>query len=297
MPLKHLSPNQAPVDIFNSPLSETGILGFDYGYSLDCPDGLVLWEAQFGDFCNGAQVIIDQFIVSAEDKWSYLSGLVLLLPHGYEGMGPEHSSARLERFLMLAADDNIQIVVPTTPAQFFHVLRRQVISRWRKPLVVLTPKSLLRHPEVTSDLDDLAMGRFRRILYDPRKPEPGAVERVLLTSGKIYYELDAERQERGLEHVMIVRLEQLYPLATDSLEKAVAGVPDGTPCYWVQEEPANMGAQRYLFRQFAGELFGRYPLSYIHRPVAASPATGSARKHAREQRELIEQAFDGLGKH
>jgi 2-oxoglutarate dehydrogenase E1 component len=186
-PLAHLAEEQAPVEIYNSPLSESGVLGFEYGYSLDCPDGLVMWEAQFGDFVNVAQVVIDQFIVSAEDKWNRLSGIVMLLPHGFEGMGPEHSSARLERFLLLAAKDNIQVVQPTTPAQLFHCLRRQVLRIWRKPLVVMTPKSLLRHPKCVSALSDLAEGNFQRVIPDQSGARPEDVRRVLLCSGKVFY--------------------------------------------------------------------------------------------------------------
>src|SRR5262249_8561049 len=196
VPLQTLDPRQGPVEICNSPLSEAGVLGFEYGYSLDCPEGLVLWEAQYGDFCNAAQVIIDQFIVSAEHKWRRLSGLVLLLPHGLEGQGPEHSSARLERFLELAAEENIQVVVPTTPAQYFHVLGRQVLRRWRKPLVVMTPKSLLRHPAAVSPLADFARESFREILLDSHIAAPGHVTRVLLCSGKIYYEILQRREQQ-----------------------------------------------------------------------------------------------------
>ena len=294
MSLKHVGEGQAAVDIFNSPLSEASVLGFEYGYSLDCPDALVLWEAQFGDFCNGAQVIIDQFIVSAEDKWGYFSGLVLLLPHGYEGMGPEHSSARLERFLLLAATDNIQVVQPTTPAQFFHCLRRQVISKWRKPLIVMTPKSLLRNPAVASSLEDCAAGRFRRVLYDPRHPDPGQVRRILLCTGKVYYDLDHYRQEQGLDNVAIIRLEQLYPLAKASLLKALAAYGGDTEVSWVQEEPENMGAWRFLQQQFCTDGMNGHSLRCISRPAAASPATGGAKHHHREQQELMERAFAGL---
>ncbi len=212
-PLQNLAADQAPVEIFNSPLCENGVLGFDYGYSLDYPDGLVLWEAQFGDFANAAQVIIDQFIVSAEDKWRRLSGLVLLLPHGFEGMGPEHSSARLERYLNLCAKDNIQVAYPTTPAQFFHLLRRQALQLWRKPLVVMTPKSLLRLPEASSTLDDLAGSEFQRVIPNLTKLSTNP-SRILLCTGKIYFELDKARSERKREDVAIVRLEQLYPLNT-----------------------------------------------------------------------------------
>ncbi|HWP35424.1 MAG TPA: 2-oxoglutarate dehydrogenase E1 component [Thermodesulfobacteriota bacterium] len=289
VPLRHVSPSQAPVEICNSPLSEAGVLGFEYGYSLDCPDGLVIWEAQFGDFCNVAQPIIDQFLVSAETKWRRLSGLVLLLPHGFEGMGPEHSSARLERFLALAAEDNIQIVQPSTPAQYFHLLRRQVLRRWRKPLVVLTPKSLLRHPRVVSTLDELAEGAFRRILPDPRPA--GRVERILLCSGKIYYELDEWRERTGRHDVAIVRIEQFYPLPERALAEALAPYPEGTPVRWVQEEPENMGAWHYLRVRFGDRLLGRHPFSGVTRPESASPATGSASRHALEQRTLLERAF------
>jgi 2-oxoglutarate dehydrogenase E1 component len=290
MPLAHVADGQAPVEIYNSPLSEVGVLGFEYGYSLDAPGGLVLWEAQFGDFWNCAQVIVDQFIASAEDKWRRLSGLVLLLPHGFEGAGPEHSSARLERFLMLAAEDNLQLVQPTTPAQYFHVLRRQVLRRWRKPLVVMTPKSLLRHPKAVSSLEELAAGRFRRVLADA-PPKRGSVQRVLACSGKIYYELIKAREQLGREDVAILRVEQLYPFREKSLQLALAAYADGTPVFWVQEEPENMGAWPYLRQRFGERLLGRLPLVGIHRPPSASPATGSMSSHKLEQQRLVDQAF------
>jgi 2-oxoglutarate dehydrogenase E1 component len=290
IPLQHLGEKQAPFWIYNSPLSEVGHLGFEYGYSLDWPDGLILWEAQFGDFCNVAQVIIDQFITSAEDKWRRLSGIVLLLPHGFEGQGPEHSSARLERFLAMGAEDNIQVVYPTTPAQFFHCLRRQVLRRWRKPLVVMSPKSLLRHPKVVSSMDELAHGAFQRILPDPANPDPKGVKQVLLCAGKIYYDLEKRREELGRSEVAILRLEQLYPLRKEQLESALAIYPKDIPVRWVQEEPENMGAWQYLKVQFCGELFGR-PFAGVSRPASASPATGSANSHKQEQAKLIEMAF------
>jgi 2-oxoglutarate dehydrogenase E1 component len=290
VPLQHLSPTQAPVEIHNSPLSEAGVMGFEYGYSLDWPDGLVLWEAQFGDFNNAAQVIIDQFICSAEDKWNRLSGLVLLLPHGFEGQGPEHSSARLERFLTVAAEDNIQVINPTTPAQFFHALRRQVVRPWRKPLVVMTPKSLLRHASTVSSLEDLARGTFERILPDGRK-KPKTTSRVLLCSGKIFYELEQARRDLGRDDVAILRVEQLFPLREKTLQAALAPYADGTPAYWVQEEPENMGAWRYMRIHFGEKLAGRLPFSRISRPASASPATGSASSHRIEQQQIIETAF------
>lgn len=288
--LQNLAPDQAPVEIYNSPLSEIGVMGFEYGYSLDTPDGLVLWEAQFGDFWNVAQVIVDQFIAAAEDKWRRLSGITLLLPHGLEGQGPEHSSARLERFLELASDDNIQIVQPTLPVQLFHVLRRQVLRRWRKPLVVLTPKSLLRHPRVISTLDEFATGRFERILSDTLR-DRAETSRVLLCSGKIYFELDRERERRGRKDVAILRLEQLYPLPHEILELSFRPFRDGTPVFWVQDEPENMGAWPFLRLQFGEALLGRFPFHGIYRPASSSPATGSHSSHKKEQEKLIEAAF------
>ena len=291
--LQHLTPDQAPVDICNSPLSEVGVMGFEYGYSLDYPSGLILWEAQFGDFVNVAQVIIDQFIVSAEEKWKRLSSLVLLLPHGYEGQGPEHSSARLERFLSQCAEDNIQVVQPTTPAQIFHVLRRQVMRPIRKPLIVMTPKSLLRLPEAASPLSDLAAGTFQRILPDLR-PNPQSTKRILLCSGKIYYELAAEREKLQRMDVAILRLEQLYPLRPEHLEAALAAYDSGTPIHWVQEEPENMGAWWYLRIHFGEKLLGRFPFSVVARGESASPATGSHKSHHNEQHKILDQAFAGL---
>jgi len=290
MSLEHLDSEQASIEIHNSPLSEAGVLGFDYGYSLAFPDGLVIWEAQFGDFVNVAQVIIDQFIASAEDKWSHLSGITMLLPHGYEGQGPEHSSARLERFLILAAEDNMQIAQPSTPAQYFHLLRRQVVRKWRKPLVVFTPKSLLRNPKTVSPLDECTTGRFHRVLPDT-EIENGATKRILLCSGKIYYELMEERQRLKRTDVAIVRVEQYYPLADSRLASALQPYADETPVFWVQEEPANMGAWRH-FRSLIGDrLLGRFPFAAITRPVSSSPATGSSHSHRLEQQKILEEAF------
>jgi 2-oxoglutarate dehydrogenase E1 component len=290
VPLRHLGGKQAPVDIINSPLSETGVLGFDYGYSLDCPDGLICWEAQFGDFVNVAQVIIDQFIASAEDKWDRLSGLVLLLPHGFEGQGPEHSSARMERFLNLGAQDNIQVVCPSTPAQYFHCLRRQVVRRWRKPLIVMTPKSLLRDPRAVSPLADCAEGTFQRVIADAAvKAEK--VRRILLCTGKIYYEILQQREALQREDVAILRIEQLYPFPDHLLQETLKPYAADTPAIWVQEEPENMGAWRFLRVHFGESIYGKYPFAGIRRPASASPATGSARIHKRDQKYLIAQAF------
>ena len=283
----HLSADQARVDVINSPLCEAGALGFEYGYSLDCPEGLVAWEAQYGDFANAAQVIIDQFIASAEDKWRRLSGLVLLLPHGFEGMGPEHSSCRLGRFLGLGAEDNLQIVSPSTPAQYFHVLRRQVKRRWRKPLVVLTPKSLLRNRRATSCLDELASEAFQRILSDGNSTR---AKRVLLCCGKVYYDLLEYREEHDRSDVAIIRVEQLYPFDDGMLGEALAAFVNDTDVMWVQEEPENMGAWRYWCARFREGMFG-HPFDVVARPASASPATGSKESHKREQRELVASAF------
>jgi 2-oxoglutarate dehydrogenase E1 component len=294
-----LAPNQAPVEIWNSPLSEAGVLGFEYGYSLDYPDGLVLWEAQFGDFWNAAQVIIDQFLASAEDKWHRLSGLGLLLPHGFEGQGPEHSSARLERWLALSAEDNIQVAYPTTPAQYFHLLRRQVLRPLRKPLVVLTPKSLLRSPRMVSPLADLARGTFERVLGDAEaEGNAASVRRILLCSGKLYWELreraEQRAKEKGHSDVAILRLEQLYPLPEAELRAALQPYPAELEVVWVQEEPRNMGAWPYLHMNACEELLAR-PLRGLYRAESASPATGSLKSHKIEQEELIAAAFHGLG--
>jgi 2-oxoglutarate dehydrogenase E1 component len=290
-PLTTVAAGGAHFEVIDSSLSEQGVLGFDYGYSLDSPGSLVLWEAQFGDFANGAQVIIDQFIVAAEDKWRRLSGLVLLLPHGFEGQGPEHSSARLERFLQLSAEDNIQVCNLTTPAQLFHVLRRQVHRRWRKPLVIMTPKSLLRLPEASSKLDEMAAGsRFHCVLNDERVTDPSQIKRVLLCSGKVYYDLRARQLETGATDVAILRLEQIYPLNSE-LRDALSVFPDGTPLVWVQEEPWNMGAWTHLHFTIPRAVGTRLPLTCVSRPESASPATGSLAAHKLEQSMLLDEAF------
>ncbi|HBL47487.1 MAG TPA: 2-oxoglutarate dehydrogenase E1 component, partial [Planctomycetaceae bacterium] len=216
------------------------------------------WEAQFGDFCNAAQVIIDQFIVSAEDKWQRYSGIVMLLPHGFEGQGPEHSSARFERFLQLAAESNIQIAMPTTPDQFFHLLRRQMIRKWRKPLIVMTPKSLLRHRDAVSSFKSMSTGSFIKVIGDTTDLKPEKVKRILLCTGKIYYDLSEHRKQTERDDVAIIRMEQLYPVPKEELEAALAPFAEGTPVYWVQEEPENMGAWRFMYCRFKGNLFGRH---------------------------------------
>ena len=292
-PLQHVAENQGRFEIWDSCLSEAGVLGFEYGYSLDSPDALVIWEAQFGDFANSAQVLIDQFISSSEDKWDRLSGLVMLLPHGFEGMGPEHSSARLERFLALCAEDNMMVCNLTTSAQIFHALRRQVRRKWRKPLVVMSPKSLLRSPKAASSLEDLAQGSFHRIIPE-REVAAKRVRRVLLCSGKVYYDLVAGRDEAGRDDVAIVRLEQLYPIRPQELRDVLAPYADGTDLVWVQEEPFNSGAWYYLNAILPDMIKRRLPLRCVSRSASASPATGSKGAHQVEQEALVARAFDGL---
>jgi 2-oxoglutarate dehydrogenase E1 component len=290
IPLNHLREGQSEFCVYDSMLSEAAVLGFDYGYSLDEPHMLILWEAQFGDFANGAQVIIDQFIVSGESKWGRASGLVLLLPHGYEGQGPEHSSARLERFLQLCAEENIQVTVPTTPAQYFHLLRRQVRRAFRKPLVVMTPKSLLRHKQAVSPVDHLVVGHYHDVLDDPAAPD--RVRRVLLCSGKVYYDLLAKRAEVGSQReVAIVRIEQLYPWPVDALKQGLERYRSAREWVWVQEESQNMGAWTFVASRLR-DLMG-ITVQYVGRDASASPATGSKRVHDREQAEIVEAAVGG----
>jgi 2-oxoglutarate dehydrogenase E1 component len=287
IPLTQLRTGQASFEIYSSPLSEAAVLGFEYGYSRDFPEALVLWEAQFGDFANGAQIIIDQFISSAEDKWGLLSGIVLLLPHGYEGQGPEHSSARVERFLQLAAHDNIQIAQPSTAAQYFHLLRRQAKSRWRKPLVVFTPKSMLRNPDAASPREAFSASGFQKVVPEP---ESGEIERLLIATGKIAHELRAARAKRKAGKIGIVTIDQLYPWPAEELADEIARHPAAREIVWVQEEPANMGALSFVLPRIRHVSSGRRVLS-VKRSEAASPATGSAKAHALEQATLINMAL------
>ena len=286
-PLAHVAPDQARFEAYNSELSEAAVLGFEYGYSRDYPETLVLWEAQFGDFANGAQVIIDQFITSGEDKWKLLSGVVLLLPHGYEGQGPEHSSARIERYLQLAAKDNIQICQPSSAAQYFHLLRRQALSRWRKPLIVFTPKSMLRHPDAASPLAAFSEPRFQRVVPHP---EIGDASRLLLCTGKIGHELRAERKRRRDASTAIIFVDQLYPFAEAELATELERHPQAE-IVWVQEEPANMGALFYMRPRLRRIAHGR-PILKVARSASASPATGSAKAHELEQKTLLTLAFE-----
>ena len=298
-PLDQISSDQARFEVYDSLLSEAAVLGFEYGYSLADPTTLTLWEAQFGDFANGAQVIIDQFITSAHVKWQRMSGLVLLLPHGYEGQGPEHSSARIERFLQLCAEDALQVANCTTPAQYFHLLRRQMHRQYRAPMVIFTPKSLLRLPAARSSVTELSAGRFHPVLDDPfSSADPGRVRRVLFCSGKVYYDLAADREKRlGDEagQVALVRIEELYPWPRERVAQVVRRYANAERVYWVQEEPANMGAWSFVREQVMDLPLPGEKLEYAGRVAKASPAVGSMRLHRLEQAELIEAAFRGLG--
>ncbi len=289
LPLSHLSPNQAFCEIYNSSLSEAGCLGFEYGFSRDYPEALVLWEAQFGDFANGAQVIIDQFISAGEDKWNLPAGLVMLLPHGYEGQGPEHSSARVERFMQLAAEDNMQICQPSTAAQYFHMLRRQARRLWRKPLIVFTPKSMLRHPDASSNIEEFTHPRFLPLVPDREVQD---AKRILIASGKVGHELRAERRRRKDTSTAIFFLDQLYPLPRTEIAAAIEEHPNAREIVWVQEEPGNMGAAGYILPRFE-RLAKARGLNFrsVKRSASASPATGSAKAHEMEQKTLLALAF------
>ncbi len=284
-PLKNVSPNQGSFSVYDSPLSEFAVLGFDYGYSLAQPNILVIWEAQFGDFVNGAQVVIDQFISSSEGKWFRNSGLVMLLPHGYEGQGPEHSSAHLERFLQLCADDNMQVVNPTLPAQCFHLFRRQVLQPFRKPLIVMSPKSLLRHKEAQSSLSELTGGHFRTVLDDPLRPE--RADTLIFCSGKVYFDLDARRKKLGLQNVAIVRIEQLYPWPEEEIARITSAYNGAKRVLWVQEESHNRGGWHFVNDRFAAV----GPVECVCRKASPSPATGSFREHSTELETILGQAF------
>jgi len=287
IPLQHISAQQARCEIYNSTLSEAGVLGFEYGYSRDYPEALVLWEAQFGDFVNVAQAVIDQFISAGEDKWNLLSGLVLLLPHGYEGQGPEHSSARIERFLQLAARDNLQICQPSNAAQYFHLLRRQALRHWRKPLIVFTPKSMLRHPDASSPIEDFTYPHFLTVLPDTQVSH---AKRILLCTGKIGHELRDERKKRKENSEAIVFLEQMYPFPEAELTKELERHSSARDIVWVQEEPANMGALFYMLPRLR-HIAGERPVFSVKRSASASPATGSAKAHEMEQKTLLSLAF------
>jgi 2-oxoglutarate dehydrogenase E1 component len=290
LPLANLTPGQARFEIYDSVLSEAAVLGFEYGFSRDTPEALVLWEAQFGDFANGAQILIDQFLAAGEDKWGLLSGLVMLLPHGYEGQGPEHSSARIERYLQLAGEENMVVAQPSTAGQYFHLLRRQALCHWRKPLIVFTPKSGLRNPDACSPLADLAAPRFANVAHDPGSPAGAPVRRILLATGKIVHELRAERTKRQAADVAVLGLEQLYPFPERELAAELARHQEARELVWVQEEPGNMGALGYVMPLLEHTARGLAVRS-VKRSPSASPATGSPKAHAFEQKALLNLAF------
>jgi len=285
IPLQHVSKDQANFEVYNSPLSEYGVLGFEYGYALETPKNLTIWEAQFGDFNNGAQIIFDQYMSSAEDKWNVMNDLVVFLPHGYEGQGPEHSSARIERFLTLSAENNMQLVNCTTPANFFHVLRRQLNRDFRKPLIVFTPKSLLRHPMCVSPIEDLSNGGFKEVI-DDASADPKKINRLVFCSGKLYYELLEEKQKKKLDYTALIRIEQIYPLPVEQLNKILKKYPNVIEYIWSQEEPVNMGAWYFMSQNFP-----EVQLRAVARPASGSPATGSSKFHAIRQRKIIEKSF------
>jgi len=297
VPLKHISSTQAPFTIHDSLLSEEAVLAFEYGYATTAPTGLVIWEAQFGDFANGAQVVIDQFITSGEHKWSRLCGLTMLLPHGYEGQGPEHSSARLERFMQLCAEKNIQVCIPTTPAQVFHMIRRQAVRPLRKPLVVMSPKSLLRHKEAISTLEELALGKFHLVIPEVDDLDNKKVKRTVLCAGKVYYELLAERRARGLDNIAIVRIEQMYPFPEQELAEVLSAYPKLQDVVWCQEEPMNQGcwyASQHHMRRTLDRMGASLGVRYVGREASAAPAAGYMALHLRQQEALINEALEPL---
>jgi 2-oxoglutarate decarboxylase len=291
-PMQHLSEADAPFELHNSPLSEAACLGFEYGYSAAEPNSLILWEAQFGDFANSAQVIVDSFIVSGEAKWGQTKRLTLLLPHGYEGSGPEHSSARIERFIALAAEGNIRIANPTTAAQYFHLLRRQALIKKARPLVVFTPKGLLRLPRAASTFDELTDGHFHYVLDDPTAADRrDKVERLALCSGKIYYDMDASERRESADKVALARVELLYPFATDQIIGLISSYPNLKEVVWVQEEPKNMGAYKVMIRRMPELLPEGIELGYIGRPERASPGEGYSVAHGLEQERIVLSAL------
>jgi 2-oxoglutarate dehydrogenase E1 component len=295
LPLANVSENQAQFTVIDSVLSEEAVLGFEYGYSTAEPNTLTIWEGQFGDFVNGAQVVIDQFIASGEVKWGRASGLVLMLPHGYEGQGPEHSSARIERFLQLCADHNMQVVQPTTAAQIFHLLRRQMVRQFRKPLVIFTPKSLLRNKDAGSSLNELSKGGFQTVIPEQdEKIDANKVKRVIVCSGKVYYDLVNARKTRGTTDTAIIRLEQLYPFPHKAFGAELKKYPNATEVVWAQDEPQNQGPWFQIQHNIFETMDAGQRLAYAGRPASASPAVGYADKHIAQQKELLDTAFSKL---
>jgi 2-oxoglutarate dehydrogenase E1 component len=291
IPLSQLTDNPRKVTVIDSLLSEEAVLGFEYGYATADPGSLVIWEAQFGDFVNGAQVVIDQFITSGETKWGRLCGLVMFLPHGYEGQGPEHSSARLERFMQLCSGNNIQVCVPSVPSQMFHMLRRQMLRPFRKPLIVMTPKSLLRNKASTSTLDDLQRGSFQVVIDDPGQPAANGVKRIVFCAGKIYFDLAAHREEQRIEDIAIVRVEQLYPFPREELQAIIEQYGQATEIVWCQEEPMNQGAWFQIRHHIQACIKPEQMLKYVGREASASPAVGYYQIHQEQQKRLVSEAL------
>jgi 2-oxoglutarate dehydrogenase E1 component len=292
--LQHVTENQAPFTVIDSILSEEAVLGFEYGYASNDPNTLVIWEAQFGDFANGAQVVIDQFIASGEVKWGRVNGLTVMLPHGYEGQGPEHSSARLERFMQLAADTNMQIVQPTTASQIFHVLRRQMVRDLRKPLIIFTPKSLLRNKDATSPVSEFTKGGFQTVIPENKALKADKVKRVLVCSGKVYYDLVKKREELGADDVAILRAEQLYPFPHKAFAAELKKYPNATELVWTQDEPQNQGAWFFVQHYIHENMLPGQKLGYSGRAASASPAVGYSHLHQEQQKSLVEGAFAKL---
>jgi 2-oxoglutarate dehydrogenase E1 component len=294
-PLQHVADGQAPYVVIDSLLSEEAVLGFEYGYASAEPNTLVIWEAQFGDFVNGAQVVIDQFIASGEVKWGRANGITLMLPHGYEGQGPEHSSARLERFMQLAADNNMQIVQPTSASQIFHVLRRQMVRMFRKPLVLMTPKSLLRNKDATSPLSDFTKSDFKTVIGEvSTEINADKVKRIIVCSGKVYYDLVKFRAEKKSQDVAILRVEQLYPFPHKAFAAEIKKYPNATDVVWCQDEPQNQGAWFFVQHYIHENMLEGQKLGYAGRPASASPAVGYAHLHQEQQKALLEQAYAKL---
>ena len=294
VPLQNVADNQAPFVVIDSILSEEAVLGFEYGYASNDPNTLVIWEAQFGDFANGAQVVIDQFIASGEVKWGRVNGITLMLPHGYEGQGPEHSSARLERFMQLAADTNMQIVQPTTASQIFHVLRRQMVRNLRKPLIIMTPKSLLRNKDATSPLSEFTKGAFQTVIPESKELKGDKVKRVIACSGKVYYDLVKKREEKGQDDVAIIRVEQLYPFPHKAFATELKKYPNATDVVWCQDEPQNQGAWFFVQHYIHENMLEGQKLGYSGRAASASPAVGYSHLHQEQQKALVEGAFGKL---
>jgi len=291
IPLNYMKKEQANIEALDSFLSEAAVLGFEYGYSTADPLALVIWEAQFGDFANGAQIIIDNFIVASYEKWNLPNSIVMLLPHGYEGQGPEHSSARLERFLILCAEDNMQVCNVSTPAQYFHLLRRQVKHAANKPLVIMTPKSLLRHAEAKSTKKEFLTGKFYEVIDDLTVNDKSKISSLIFTSGKVFYELIKYRSDNKITNTAIIRVEQFYPFNSDEIKKIIHSYSNANKVIWVQEEPKNMGAWNFLWHRLQEIILSGQKVNYAGRPESASPAVGSAKISKQQQEELIKQAF------